>query len=188
MAVCPYCGVSFNSTVNVHQHQTQAAQCRKQRDAKFGNALNRVRRKKRTDEHDTPIHSNPAMDVDMTDVEPTMAAMEDLQAGGQEPDVNVEPDNDALPPRIVEVDDVDAPRTRWRECCPVETQAGAASGTGKTTFERIRDEQILTGAEVLGPFKDDAEWELAKWLIKNVGHTAADALLKLPIVGILLDV
>lgn len=51
-------------------------------------------------------------------------------------------------------------------------------------FEEIRDEEILKGAEVLGPFADEAEWELAKWLIKHVGHTAADEFLKLAIVSI----
>ncbi|KAJ6454809.1 hypothetical protein C8R45DRAFT_1188877 [Mycena sanguinolenta] len=50
-------------------------------------------------------------------------------------------------------------------------------------FERIRDDQILTGCEVLGPFADEEEWELAKWLIKNVGHNQAEAFLKLPIIG-----
>ncbi|KAJ7651800.1 hypothetical protein B0H17DRAFT_832323, partial [Mycena rosella] len=54
----------------------------------------------------------------------------------------------------------------------------------KTKFEEIRDDEILKGAEVWGPFKDESEWELAKWLIKNVGHTAADEFLKLSIVSI----
>ncbi|KAJ7160307.1 hypothetical protein C8R46DRAFT_830620, partial [Mycena filopes] len=53
---------------------------------------------------------------------------------------------------------------------------------GKTRFEEIRDAEILKGAEVLGPFKDEAEWELAKWLIKHVGHTATDEFLKLRII------
>ncbi|KAJ7817000.1 hypothetical protein B0H13DRAFT_2242347 [Mycena leptocephala] len=48
-----------------------------------------------------------------------------------------------------------------------------------TVFGEIRDEEILKGAEFLGPFKDEAEWELAKWLIKHVGNTAADEFLKL---------
>ncbi|KAF8181120.1 RNA ligase-domain-containing protein [Mycena galopus ATCC 62051] len=50
-------------------------------------------------------------------------------------------------------------------------------------FEHIRDEQILDGCQVLGPFADEEEWELAKWLIKNVGHNQAEAFLKLPIIG-----
>ncbi|KAJ7314250.1 hypothetical protein DFH08DRAFT_716947 [Mycena albidolilacea] len=50
-------------------------------------------------------------------------------------------------------------------------------------FEHIRDDQILTGCEVLGPFADEEEWELAKWLIKNIGHNQTEAFLKLPIVS-----
>ncbi|KAJ7906533.1 hypothetical protein B0H13DRAFT_1880510 [Mycena leptocephala] len=71
-------------------------------------------------------------------------------------------------------------RKRWRETVP--GHGGATYGLGKTVFEEIRDSEILKGAEVLGPFKDEAEWELAKWLIKHVGHTAADEFLKLSII------
>ncbi|KAL1660996.1 hypothetical protein GGF50DRAFT_129833 [Schizophyllum commune] len=59
--------------------------------------------------------------------------------------------------------------------------AGACFDEAATLFESIRDDQVLEGCEVLGPFADDDEWELAKWLIKNVGHNAADDLLRLPI-------
>ncbi|KAJ6609645.1 hypothetical protein B0H10DRAFT_1813384, partial [Mycena sp. CBHHK59/15] len=49
-------------------------------------------------------------------------------------------------------------------------------------FELIRDDEILKGGTVLGPFRDDDEWQLAKWLIKHVGHTATEDFLKLSIV------
>ncbi|KAK0421534.1 hypothetical protein EV421DRAFT_2069709 [Armillaria borealis] len=62
---------------------------------------------------------------------------------------------------------------------PPEKQAGATFGTKPTWFQQIRDEQVLKGYEILGPFKDDDEWELAKWLIKHVGHNAADQFLRL---------
>ncbi|KAF8207692.1 hypothetical protein K438DRAFT_1755126 [Mycena galopus ATCC 62051] len=52
-----------------------------------------------------------------------------------------------------------------------------------TLTDPIRDEQILDGCQVLGPFADEEEWELAKWLIKNVDHNQADVFLKLPIIG-----
>ncbi|KAK0189620.1 hypothetical protein F5146DRAFT_1103764 [Armillaria mellea] len=62
---------------------------------------------------------------------------------------------------------------------PEEQQAGATFGTKPTQFQAIRDDQILKGFEILGPFKDNDEWELAKWLIKHVGHNAADQFLRL---------
>ncbi|KAJ3487621.1 hypothetical protein NLI96_g3382 [Meripilus lineatus] len=40
-------------------------------------------------------------------------------------------------------------------------------------------QEVLRGAEVWGPFQDEDEWELAKWLIKNVGHNQAEEFLKL---------
>lgn len=68
---------------------------------------------------------------------------------------------------------------------PSEKEAGAVfGGDSRTLFHAIRDDQILKGDEILGPFRDDGEWELAKWLIKNVGHTQADIFLKLPIVSL----
>lgn len=51
-------------------------------------------------------------------------------------------------------------------------------------FERVQDEEILKEGEVLGPFKNEGEWELAKWLIKNIGHTQTEAFLQLPIVSL----
>ncbi|KAF7333569.1 hypothetical protein MSAN_02415900 [Mycena sanguinolenta] len=53
----------------------------------------------------------------------------------------------------------------------------------KTAFERIRDEEILKPGVVLGPFRDDDEWQLAKWLIKHVGHTATEEFLNLSIIS-----
>lgn len=62
-------------------------------------------------------------------------------------------------------------------------QAGVKVGEGCTKFEHIHNEQVLTDAKIWGPFQDEEEWELAKWLIKNVGHGQADSLLKLPTVS-----
>ncbi len=85
---------------------------------------------------------------------------------------------------MVDVLEEETPCQWYKHDFLAEKQAGIAYSRGKTSFEKIHDEQILTGAEVLGPFKDDEEWELAKWLIKNVGHTAAEEFLKLPMVHV----
>lgn len=39
-----------------------------------------------------------------------------------------------------------------------------------------------------GPFADGDEWDLAKWLLKNVGQTQTDKFLKLGIVSVVLPV
>ncbi len=41
------------------------------------------------------------------------------------------------------------------EACPDEQQAGATFSTKPTQFQAIRDDQILKGFEILGPFKDE---------------------------------
>jgi hypothetical protein len=66
---------------------------------------------------------------------------------------------------------------------PKACQAGATFGDGPMIFQKIRDDQVMNGDEILGPFENDDEWELAKWLIKNVGHNQMEAFLKLPIVS-----
>ncbi|KAH7904046.1 hypothetical protein BJ138DRAFT_1019687 [Hygrophoropsis aurantiaca] len=93
-------------------------------------------------------------------------------------------DVDAQRPAVTveEVPDIDAPGQLWTDAFPPDKRAGASKGTGPTSFQTIRDNQVLRGAEILGPFKDEGEWELAKWLIKNVGHNQAEVFLKLPIV------
>ena len=73
----------------------------------------------------------------------------------------------------------------WYQQIPYRSQKAGqpiSLRQGKTAFEKIEDSQVLKYGEVLGPFRDEEEWELAKWLIKNVGHTQADSFLKLPIV------
>ena len=95
-------------------------------------------------------------------------------------------DQDAVPPDPQDIrDQSNKPPQHegvWDEAFPPDKRAGASIGPGKTNFETYRDKQIREGAEILGPFENDAEWELAKWLMKNVGHSQAEEFLKLPIV------
>ncbi|KAJ6611866.1 hypothetical protein B0H10DRAFT_2283854 [Mycena sp. CBHHK59/15] len=75
-------------------------------------------------------------------------------------------------------------RKKWHR--PADTKLGAGATYGpkaKTAFELIRDNEILTPGTVLGPFWDDDEWQLVKWVIKHVGHTATEKFLKLPIIS-----
>ncbi|KAK0232332.1 hypothetical protein EDD85DRAFT_793160 [Armillaria nabsnona] len=63
-----------------------------------------------------------------------------------------------LPARVLAMVDVleeETPCQWYKHDFPVEKQADIVYSRGKTSFEKIHNEQILTGAEVLGPFKDD---------------------------------
>ncbi|KAJ6560916.1 hypothetical protein B0H10DRAFT_1966807 [Mycena sp. CBHHK59/15] len=105
----------------------------------------------------------------------------DMTAGDDFNDA-VEEGPAAVRPRVTIEEVVDEESVWFVEEFSEDAQAGATFGEGPTTFQAIRDDQVLRGAEVLGPFESDDEWELAKWLIKNVGHNQMEAFLKLPIV------
>lgn len=79
-----------------------------------------------------------------------------------------------------EVEDEDAPGRRYVQSYP----EGAAYilGQGKTMFETYREEQDGRKEQRWAPFQDKEEWELAQWLMKNVGQMKIDEFLKLDIV------
>ncbi|OCH83751.1 hypothetical protein OBBRIDRAFT_808769 [Obba rivulosa] len=99
-------------------------------------------------------------------------------AAPDEPDVV---DVDATPP-VHPTPPREYPQAKFARSFPEEKQAGRVEGNAPTQFERTRHEQVADGQDIHGPFADDEEWNLAKWLIKNVGHTQADEFLKLPII------
>lgn len=71
---------------------------------------------------------------------------------------------------LEDIEDEDArPGGCYMKEFPAEKGAGATYG-------------LLHWGEVLGPFRDDDEWQFAKWIIKHVSHNAADELLQLNMV------
>jgi hypothetical protein len=65
---------------------------------------------------------------------------------------------------------------------PEDAKAGAIWGYTTPKFQALWDKQKLGGGK-WEPFEDEEEWELAEWLIKNVGQKQTDTFLKLPIVS-----
>ncbi|PSR97599.1 hypothetical protein PHLCEN_2v4306, partial [Hermanssonia centrifuga] len=126
-----------------------------------------------------PLVNNDPMDIEMTDLDTHLVLDSDA------PGLDGVEDSDIVlpPPRRASVEDApELPAERYAQPCPSGYEAGATFGTAKTPFDTIRDDQILQGAEVWGPFRDDKQWQLAKWLIKNVGHSQAEEFLKLGII------
>ena len=72
----------------------------------------------------------------------------------------------------------------WREPFPADHAAGEVLHNVKTLFEEICNAQILSGEEEWGPFASEDEWQLAKWLIKNMGQNQANEFLKLNMVSV----
>ena len=60
--------------------------------------------------------------------------------------------------------------------------AGQGLRKSKTRFEEWLEIQEAEGLKPWEPFSSKGEWELAKWLIKNVGQKSTDEFLKLQMV------
>ncbi|KAF8804478.1 hypothetical protein BYT27DRAFT_7258947 [Phlegmacium glaucopus] len=100
------------------------------------------------------------------------------------PDVNIP---QAGPSRqrsgeIEDVEDVDDPQNRSRYRVRYPGQVAKILGKGKTKFELWQEEQRLNSENAWSPFNNQEEWDLAQWLIKNVGQKSIDEYLKLPII------
>lgn len=84
--------------------------------------------------------------------------------------------------RVEDAEDDEAPNiSRYTEEYP--GNIASTLGEGKTKFEELREYQKMEGLNADDPFSDDEEWELVRWLMKNVGQNKTDEYLKLPIVS-----
>ena len=70
---------------------------------------------------------------------------------------------------------------RYVEEFDPESLARATWGEGMPVFEslHLKQEQASSWWD---PFKDEEEWELAEWLVDNLGQNQTNIFLKLPIV------
>ncbi|KAJ7716992.1 hypothetical protein B0H16DRAFT_1898115 [Mycena metata] len=195
MAQCNFCNKNFNSWANVARHKQKAPDCRRKASQNLDQVVKRLQEERRA--KDLAKHTRRSSRS--KGVEPPSSNGARHSEFDAEANFDQEEDPLPFPPQENDGDESDAVppvppapgagaetgtgsgRKYWRRGST--RSAGATYGEGKTKFEIIRDEEILKGAEVLGPFKDEAEWELAKWLIKHVGHGAADEFLKLSIIA-----
>ncbi|KAJ7751238.1 hypothetical protein DFH07DRAFT_745544 [Mycena maculata] len=188
MAFCNFCIKKFTNWNDVSRHKRLTMDCQKKDDKQLDAVLERLRAERRVKDHAKKARRNglgsprasservPTPEV--LDIPPDEIPFEIPENETGEPDAVPPPPPTTAPPTVP---DSGSGRQYWSD--PQASGGGGATyGPGKTTFEEIRDEEILKGAEVLGPFRDEAEWELAKWLIKHVGHNAADEFLKLSII------
>lgn len=109
------------------------------------------------------------------------AEMQDVQDAPNEPNDNHIFTPDPPPTHSATSNEHKKKASRWVELYP--GSAGATKGTGQSNFDKIREQQREAGEDLWAPFKSQDEWELAKWLLHNVGHNATNEFLKLPIVS-----
>ncbi|KAJ7934043.1 hypothetical protein B0H13DRAFT_1591861 [Mycena leptocephala] len=184
MAICAFCQIEFGNGSLVRRHQLQSPACKNKFEASLGTRLSKLtsRRRRRPNEvpqsPELPSTDNLAAILDDIPLESDLASQQ--QQDSDNP-ASEDPDQDAsIPTRPPQ--ERPGERPQWYRTPDEKIGAGATYGPSKTAFELIRDGEILKGGTVLGPFRDDDEWQLAKWLIKHVGHTATEEFLKLPIV------
>lgn len=195
---CKFCGKALPSETGLKKHQAQATSCR----LKLERHLQSYATKAYEEISGTPHN-------EIQDSAEDYPAFEDLS----EVNINLRNYNGPVPatlpqPRIVttnkpgqshtpdqratveEVEDEgDELPGRFVASFPEEFRAGmpVSEIRYKTTFERMRDDREAMGGEEahLYPFENTKQWELAEWLVKNVGQTKIDDFLKLAAVSTL---
>jgi hypothetical protein len=187
---CPYCAQKVLTATGIKRHISNTPACTKKWAEEIG-AITVT-----TQEADIP----PAM----PEFEPAAAEDDDdepMDSPTERADNFIPPSRVESPPppepvprsrrtTVEEVPDVDDPQNFRRFVEPFPGKAGTPLEDqdgeilhGETLFERMRTKQELSGDSKFAPFIDGDEWDLARWLSKNVNQTATDEYLKLSIVS-----
>ncbi|KAG1887742.1 hypothetical protein F4604DRAFT_1877525 [Suillus subluteus] len=120
------------------------------------------------DNLNTPDDNPPPVDVDFSHVHPHL-------------DPNPAPSKSRRI-TIEEVEDEDGTPFSYTGCYfEPQADAGWALHEGETKFKRYRRHQEEEVEDRWLPFEELEEWDLAEWLVKNLGQTRTDEFLKLPI-------
>jgi len=170
MPRCSYCSRPFPTTKGLHSHQAQDLVCRQKRAEDQERIFHHLSR----NENPNLVHASAS--------NPTSLPTETLSHDPMQIDIDLEAAASAqeLPPN--------QPKpaqkcSTYQVPPPSHLRAGESKGRAETIFERIRRQQQQRGHGVYGQFQTAEDWDLAKWLIKNVGQNATDSFLKLPIVS-----
>jgi len=170
MACCSYCSCSFPTTKGLHSHQAQDSVCQQKR------AEDQARIFLRLSGNANPnlVHPPPSYPTSS----PTQTLLHDPMQIDTDPET-------VAPAQEHPQDRPEATRKRGthRVPPPAHLRAGEPKGRAETKFEKIRRQQQQRGHGTYGQFQTAEDWDLAKWLIKNVGQNATDSFLKLPIVS-----
>lgn len=177
---CTFCGKTPPTIQGLRSHLSQRKPCRdamrRRLAAKDQSRSATPEQQSEMDDQHTELDSDAMIidhELDVEEENPGQAA-----ANGEP---NCQPENRR--PTVEDVDDEDDNTDRWIEDYP--RPAGIPIRPAQTYFEELREDQKEHGKNPWAPFTDQEEWELAQWLMLNVGQNATDKFLKLPIVSIL---
>ncbi|KAJ7690982.1 hypothetical protein B0H17DRAFT_1179726 [Mycena rosella] len=184
---CQYCSRALPTRAGVSRHVANTPACREKWTQNLGAIT--VARDEAEIRPETP-EVQPQVADDMDD--PMNSPMERADNFVPPPRAESPPPPELAPQSrratVEEVLDEDDPQyfRRFVEAFPGDEEdhtsaAGIPLRPGETLFERMRREQETTGDSKFAPFAGGDEWDLARWLSKNVSQTATDEYLQLPI-------
>lgn len=192
---CPYCARSIPTRGGVNHHISKSPTCHKKwrdslaRDTSFTVEHEEAEQLGEEPELE-PVPRTPSPAPSHDDEDYLMADADDfVPLARQATPPPPEPIQRSRRATVEEVLDEDDPQNFQRFVEPFEDRASGrpAAGTplraGETLFDRMRTRQKAEGATEFWPFQDGEEWDLAKWLSKNVSQTATEEYLALPIVS-----
>jgi hypothetical protein len=199
MHFCGFCGKGpFPSTSGLKRHIVHSVNCNKAERQVFERSAADLWKNTPDPEHHPPEPPQILEDEELFNI-PDITLEDDLLVLEEElanntgpPDTPPTPSDQRGPLRAVVQDtEIQAKENEsafYIEECPADLGAGAVWGEEVPYFEKVLREQKENGSSRWGPFEDEDEWELAKWLIRNVGHNQTDTFLNLNIVGFVLRV
>jgi hypothetical protein len=200
MHFCGFCGKGpFPSSSGLNKHIRQSVSCNKAACQKWGSYATNIwdNTPGPSNIEPQPPASPPILEDDEDELPdmPDITLEEDLQglehdladARGSQPDTVTPPGPETQPARPqhqrATVEDAeDEESAYFIEEFPANFGAGAVWGEEVPFFEKLRREQENSGTSKWGPFEDQDDWELAEWLIRNIGQKQTDAFLNLNIV------
>ena len=188
MPYCAFCGKLCPTVPGRNRHIKNTPNCKKASHQEFGQYVNSIWDD--VPENPNDMERQPANLPIEPDL-PDFHLEEDIQIA--EETFNGEETNILRPPPPPQQDEPrlhpphatvgNVPGHRYIEKFPKEYLAGATWGNCKPLYEYLDEKQKREGGSRWGPFKDEDEWRLAEWLIRNVGQKQTDIFLKLPIVS-----
>jgi hypothetical protein len=195
---CGFCGRGpFPSSSGLNKHIRHSVNCKKAACQKWGSYATNIwdNVPGPSDNEPQPPTSPPILKNDELVDMPDITLEEDLQgvehdlanAMETQPDTITPPETQPAQPRpfrvtVEDADDENEESVHYVEEFPRNLGAGAIWGEEVPFFEKLRLEQLKSGTSQWGPFEDQDEWELAEWLIRNIGQKQTDTFLNLNIV------
>lgn len=88
---------------------------------------------------------------------------------------------------VEEIEDIEGGHGPW-VCTDYPGLVAKSLGAAVTHFENYCKEQEALGESAYGPFTDEEEWGLVKWMMKRTTQTGIDEFCKLPIVRLSFEV